>query len=85
MKCKNGGCCQSLVITARSRKTAMLVRAGTMEEADMQTAIARGGGHKFFTRFLAATALIAVYCLSTVGIVMSTSATPAFARGRGGG
>jgi len=62
----------------------MLERAGKMEEADMQTAIARGGGHRFFTRFLAAAALIAVYCLGTVG-VMSTSATPAFARGRGGG
>ena len=62
----------------------MLERAGKMEEADMQTAIARGGGHRFFTRFVAAAALIAVYCLGTVG-VMSTSATPAFARGRGGG
>ena len=63
----------------------MLARAGNMEEADMQTAIARGGGHKVLTRFLAAAALVAVYCLGTVGIVMSTSATPAFARGRGGG
>jgi hypothetical protein len=63
----------------------MVERAGYMEEADMQTAIARGGGHKVFTRFLAAAALVAVYCLGTVGIVMSTSATPAFARGRGGG
>jgi hypothetical protein len=50
----------------------------------METAIARGGGHRFFTRFLAAAALVAVYCLGTVGIV-STSGTPAFARGRGSG
>ena len=61
----------------------MLARAGNMEEADMQTAIARGGGHKVLTRFLASAALVAVYCLGTVGIMMSTSATPAFARGRG--
>ncbi len=58
--------------------------AGNMEDGNMRIGVARGDGHRFFTRFLAAAALIAVYCLGTVGIVMSTGPTPAFARGRGG-
>ena len=51
----------------------------------MRIGVARGDGRRFFTRFLAAAALIAVYCLSTVGIVVATSSAPAFARGRGRG
>jgi hypothetical protein len=51
----------------------------------MSTGVARGDGRRFFTRLLAAVALIAFYCLSTVGMVVATGSEPAFARGRGGG
>lgn len=51
----------------------------------MRIGVAREDGRRFFTRFLAAAALIAVYCLSTVGIVVATGSEPAFARGRGRG
>jgi hypothetical protein len=40
---------------------------------------------KLLVRSLAAVALIAVYCLSTMGLVVATGVSPAMARGRGGG
>jgi hypothetical protein len=52
----------------------------------MQTTKTGRTGRKVLTRWLAATALVGIYCLSSVGIVMTTGLTSAQARGgRGGG
>jgi hypothetical protein len=61
----------------------MVNYAGNTEEGHMRTGVAVTGGRGFFTRFLAAAALIAVYCLGTIGVA-TIGAAPAAARGRGG-
>jgi hypothetical protein len=59
--------------------------AGTKEETNMQTENAGRTGRRLL-RALAAAVLVGLYCLSTVGIAMTTGVSTAQARGgRGGG